>query len=125
MPDRPPRSDENPELEQEGIPDLQGGDPEGGIIPPRDYPQGATEYGTTAEEAHRGEPLAIRLAREEPEISVDDEVGADAQAGRLVDTDLDVGAADDEDELLATDIGADDTAFSAEEAAMHIEGEPG
>jgi hypothetical protein len=41
-----------------------------------DGPAAIDEYGTTPEEQRRGEPLDLRLAREEPDISPDS-VGAD------------------------------------------------
>jgi hypothetical protein len=83
-----------------------------------------------------GETLDERLAEEEPEVwaredgdglgdasdtdgeLVDDEVG-DARAGRLVAPDE--GAHEDEEkDLVATDVGIDGGAASAEEAAMHV-----
>ncbi len=83
-----------------------------------------------------GETLDERLAEEEPEVwtreegdglgdttdtdgeLVDDEVG-DLRSGRLVAPDE--GAhADEEKDLVATDVGIDGGAASAEEAAMHV-----
>ena len=83
-----------------------------------------------------GETLDERLAEEEPEVwtreegdglgdstdtdgeLVDDEVG-DLRSGRLVAPDE--GAHEDEEkDLVATDVGIDGGAASAEEAAMHV-----
>ena len=52
------------------------------------------------------------------DFSEDDEVG-DRRAGRLVAPDEGVNV-DDESDLLATDVGIDGSAASAEEAAVHV-----
>ena len=52
------------------------------------------------------------------DFSGDDEVG-DRRAGRLVAPDEGVDV-DDESDLLATDVGIDGSAASAEEAAVHV-----
>ncbi|KAA0081840.1 hypothetical protein CIW52_19185 [Mycolicibacterium sp. P9-64] len=52
------------------------------------------------------------------DFSEDDEAG-DRRAGRLVAPDDGVNL-DDESELLATDVGIDGSAASAEEAAVHV-----
>ena len=52
------------------------------------------------------------------DFSDEDEVG-DRRAGRLVAPDDGVNA-DDESELLASDVGVDGSAASAEEAAVHV-----
>lgn len=52
------------------------------------------------------------------DFSEDDEAG-DRRAGRLVAPDDGVNV-DDESELLATDVGIDGSAASAEEAAVHV-----
>ncbi|MCD0485165.1 DUF5709 domain-containing protein [Streptacidiphilus sp. ASG 303] len=105
-----------------------------GYSPP-ERPLAVDEWGTTADEQHRGEGLDRRLARELPDLAVqdgdgigdtvgtdgellDDEVG-DRRAGRLLAPDE--GAhADTESELFASDVGIDGAAASAEEAAVHI-----
>ncbi len=89
----------------------------------------------TAAERHRGETLDERLAEEVPELAapdgdgigdcpdsdgelLDNEVG-DLRSGRLVAPNE--GAHEDEESgLVATDVGIDGAAASAEEAAMHI-----
>jgi hypothetical protein len=43
---------------------------------PADNPQGVEEYGVTAAEARRAEPLDQRLLREEPDTPVDDPLSA-------------------------------------------------
>uniref|UniRef100_UPI00211B14A8 DUF5709 domain-containing protein n=2 Tax=Streptomyces TaxID=1883 RepID=UPI00211B14A8 len=88
-----------------------------------------------AAERLRGETLEQRLAEELPDIAypagdgigdsqdtdgepLDNEVGA-LRSGRLVAPDE--GAHEDEESgLIATDVGIDGAAASAEEAAMHI-----
>jgi hypothetical protein len=77
------------------------------------------------------ESLEELLSQEEPDAAVtlsdadgsgpqssDDEVG-DRRAGRLLATDEGVDE-DDEEHLLARDVGIDGSAASAEEAAVHI-----
>ncbi len=103
---------------------------------PPERPWGVEDWGTTEREEVAGESLDGRLAREVPERAgdedgddlgdlaggdgelLDDEVG-DARAGRLADRDDD-GVVDDEDELVADDLGIDGGAASAEEAAVHL-----
>lgn len=85
-------------------------------------------FGTTAEEAKRGETLDQRLAQEVPDLdpdapwdddALDDgEVGV-VRAGRLVDPNGGIGE-DTVSELLGDDVGIDGGASSAEEAAMHV-----
>jgi hypothetical protein len=79
-------------------------------------------------EPRDNETLDELLAEEEPdpamesdddsEFSEYDEVG-DRRAGRLVAPDEGVQE-DDESDLLATDVGIDGSAASAEEAAVHV-----
>lgn len=102
---------------------------------PPERPWAVEHVGVTAAERQRGETLDQRLAEEVPDIAVpdgddigdspdsdgeplDDEVG-DARSGRLVAPDE--GAHEDEESgLIATDVGIDGAAASAEEAAVHI-----
>ena len=119
-----------------------GDDPlDTGVITPERWST-AIRYGTTAEEEERGESLDQLLAEEEPDtpFDVDDDLpedrdddeeadeyldglllddGPDLRAGRLVAEDE--GAhADDEEDLVARDVGIDGGAASAEEAAIHV-----
>ncbi|MFD1657756.1 DUF5709 domain-containing protein [Streptomyces caeni] len=102
---------------------------------PPERPWAVEHTGVTAAERQRGETLDERLAEEVPDITVpygdgigdsadsdgeplDNEVG-DARSGRLVAPDE--GAHEDEESgLIATDVGIDGAAASAEEAAVHI-----
>jgi Family of unknown function (DUF5709) len=109
-----------------------------GYSPP-ERPLAVDEWGTTAAEQHRSEPLERRLAREVPEEpgpegdDIGDMAGAEGEpwdeevggprAGRLVAPDEGAHAATDE-ELFASDVGIDSGAASAEEAAVHIVSEP-
>ena len=117
---------------------------EAGYSPP-EKPVGMTRFGTTNAEEAEGESLDQRLAQEVPDPnlaadleaspsdenvdSVDNtriededlrysEVGEE-RAGRLVDPDEGLGE-DLEKDLLGTDVGIDEGAASAEEAAVHI-----
>jgi hypothetical protein len=112
-------------LDQEGIPDLEGplpekaatGDPQEGTPPPSDRPA-STDYGVTADEQSRPEPLDVRLARERP----DTEVRADDAPDVLVapEDDDDVpGDPDEEKDLIARGVD-DEDGLSAEEAAVHV-----
>lgn len=105
---------------------------------PADRPLAVNDWGVTAREGASHEDLEHRLRREVPEISasdegdglgdtigtdgelIDDQVG-DVRAGRLVGWDtgvLDSGY--DGDDYWARDVGIDDGAASAEEAAVHV-----
>lgn len=93
---------------------------------PRENWSVAEGFGSTADEAQRGESLEQRLAQEEPEKDplADDgelvggpEVGG-PRSGRLVAPDE--GAHTDIDDLVASDVGIDGAAASAEEAAVHV-----
>ncbi|CAL9371061.1 DUF5709 domain-containing protein [Streptomyces sp. enrichment culture] len=116
-------------LENDGV-----GDPlDRGWSPP-ERPWAVEHTGVTAAERAQGESLDQRLAEEVPDTMPDDgdgigdrdsdgelldhEVGA-VRSGRLVAPDE--GAHEDEESaLVATDVGIDGAAASAEEAAMHI-----
>lgn len=121
---RKAREDAPPtDLEAEGLPGLEG-QPPGiddqsaveGMMPPRDHPVAATDYGTTTAEQHRPEPLDRRVRREQP-----DRVRAEQEpAGRLVAPDAG-NLMDDEAAEVAELVAEDDTGMSAEEAAVHIE----
>jgi hypothetical protein len=127
-------------FEDEGIPDLQEGtpeqqwarDPQEAPLPGRE-PTAVLDHGTTAEEQREGEPLDLRLSREEPEVGPDDipldakpdldsEDPAFEQVGRLVAPDEGTREDQEKDEV-ATDVGPDFGGFTAEEAAMHVEPE--
>lgn len=98
-----------------------------GYSPP-EKPLGLDAFGTTAAEQREGETLDQRLAEEEPdpafdedddaEILDDNEVGRQ-RSGRLLAEDEGSGP-DEEKDLVASDIGIDGGAASAEEAAVHI-----
>jgi hypothetical protein len=126
-----------------------GDDPlDRGVIPPERWSAGI-RYGTTEEEQAEGESLDQLLAEEEPDdteeeledaLELDDEEpedvedfdegdedvdglllddGPDPRAGRLVAEDE--GAhPDEEEDLVARDVGIDGGAATAEEAAMHV-----
>jgi len=120
-----------------------GHDPlDGGVVPPERWSAGV-RYGVTASEQSEGESLDQLLAEEEPDGALDydddgdyaadldqdagdEDVdglllddGPDPRAGRLVAEDE--GAhPDDEEDLVASDVGIDGGAATAEEAAMHV-----
>lgn len=122
---------------EDGLPGKRiTGDAQDGMAPPQDYPVGVDEYGITAGEQAVGEPLDLRLSREEPDViaaadvPADDSDGSDSpypedpdeRIGRIVDTD-EGGPSDTEKDSVAHDVGTDTGGFSAEERAMHLEPE--
>jgi Family of unknown function (DUF5709) len=131
-------------FEEEGLasqePGLAGkritGDPQDDFVVPGDDPVGVDDYGTTAAEEQAGEPLDLRLSREEPDLAATADQPADEspdadqpypedkdeRVGRIVETD-EGARADDEPDAVASDVGTDLGGFSAEERAMHIEPE--
>jgi hypothetical protein len=122
-----------------------GDDPlDRGVVPPERWSAGV-RFGDTATEQSEGESLDQLLAEEEPDpvldfdedydededLEDDDDAGdedvdglllddgPDPRAGRLVAEDE--GAhPDDEEDLVATDVGIDGGGASAEEAAVHV-----
>ncbi|MGI8529409.1 MAG: DUF5709 domain-containing protein [Geodermatophilaceae bacterium] len=93
-----------------------GEDPlDAGYIP-NDRPLAIDDWGTTAAEMSQGEPLDLKLAQEEPDEPERDE----RRSGRLVGNDEGAGE-DDSAQLIATDVGVDGGAASAEEAAVHVQ----
>lgn len=102
---------------------------------PPERPWAVERPDVTAAERQHGETLDQRLSEEMPEVRtpdgdgigdcqgtdgepLDDEVGA-RRSGRLVAPDE--GAHEDEESgLIATDVGIDGAAATAEEAAMHV-----
>ena len=130
--------------EAEGIPDPGdtsttqevAGDPAYGMEPAHDTAFAVDDFGTTAEEQHEGEPLDLRLTREEPDVlaavdqDADESAGADTPfderagqgVGRIVESD-EGARGDDEAELVASDVGTDLGGYTAEESAMHLEPE--
>ncbi|MFF1510139.1 DUF5709 domain-containing protein [Streptomyces sp. NPDC058326] len=104
-----------------------------GYSPP-ERPRGVTRHGTTQREQREGESLDERLAQEVPEEAapegdgigdlpegagepVDEQAGA-TRAGRLAPVDTPPGR---DDHAVARDVGLDDGAAPAEEAAMHVD----
>ncbi|MEU6353380.1 DUF5709 domain-containing protein [Streptomyces sp. NPDC047072] len=123
-------------LDSEDTLDYDGvGDPlDRGWSPP-ERPWAVEHTGVTAAEGHRGETLDQRLAEELPDYGSPDGDGlgdSDSTDGELLDNEVgafrsgrlvapDEGAHEDEESaLIATDVGIDGAAASAEEAAMHI-----
>jgi Family of unknown function (DUF5709) len=122
-----------------------GDDPlDRGVIPPERWSAGV-RFGDTAAEQSEGESLDQLLAEEEPDDTLDSDDddeeledfegdddagdedvdglllddGPDPRAGRLVAEDE--GAhPDEEEDLVARDVGIDGGGATAEEAAMHV-----
>lgn len=109
-------------LDDRGVADIL----DEGIVPPQKWSPGQG-FGNTAAEQLEGETLDQRLAQEEPDIDpyaepsddLDDDQVGNERSGRLVAPDA--GAhTDTEPMAVATDIGIDGGAATAEEAAMHV-----
>lgn len=110
--------------EDEGLPDLDprlpqkeatGDAQEGLMLPRRDHPRGAADFGTTPAEQREGEPLGDRLDEEQPDV----EPGGRDEAGRLVEEGR--GLTDQEKDEVADDADADTRGKTAEEAAVRVE----
>lgn len=105
------------DLDSEGIPDLDDelrakeitGDPQEGMVPPRDYQQGADDI-------YARDTLDQRLAEEEP-----DRLPHPEEEVRLMDPEA--GDLEERTEIEA-ETGDEAGAPSAEEAAIHIVGRP-
>jgi shikimate kinase len=75
----PTGATEDRELDEEGVPDLQGplagkvatGDPQEGMVHPNDRPRASVDYGTTAAEMRQPEPFDQRLQREQPDVDLE------------------------------------------------------
>ncbi|AKJ14719.1 hypothetical protein ABB07_33075 [Streptomyces incarnatus] len=101
---------------------------------PPERPWAVEHTGVTAAERQAGETLDQRLAEEQPDLVAPDgdDIGDRDSDGELLDNEVgnlrsgrlvapDEGAHEDEEAaLVATDVGIDGAAASAEEAAMHI-----
>ena len=142
--DRPHHHDPGSRFEDAGIPDLQDGTPEQQqaedpqeLPLPGDAPNASVDWGTTVEEQIQGEPLDVRLAREQPDPTLEeinggrrrpgDEAGGD-QVGRLASDEMwqpgdTEPRTDATDTIDATDVGMDGGGFTQEEQAVHLEPE--
>jgi len=131
------RRDPGSRFEDAGIPDLQDGTPEQQqaedpqeLPLPGDAPNASVDWGTTAEEQLEGEPLDVRLAREEPDAALEEINGAprrredvdDAEVGRLVNEER-LQPGDTQPDTDATDVGMDGGGLTQEERAIHLEPE--
>lgn len=111
--------DNSEEFDSEGIPTVE--DPvnvDEGMIPPRDHAQGTNEYGITADEQRRDEPISQRVLREEPEMGTDDET---EPSERYIEPGgYDVDDVDDEKDVVGEQAVEPHTSETAEESAMHV-----
>jgi hypothetical protein len=116
-----------PELIEDGVPAteevpeelLLTGDDAEGPSPPLDRPQGVNQWGTTPFEERAGEPLDVRLRREQPDFPerIEEDVPRVFQPG------AEYGADEEPDEVGDVDARWED-GLSAEELALRIEEEP-
>ena len=125
MTEREPGEERAREMpEDEGIPDLDSalpqkeitGDPQEGLVVPRDTPRALDEHGTTAEEQREGESLDERLEREQPDGPPGPEPGS------VVPVEEGSGLTDEEKDEVAP-AGEAPEGRSAEEEAVRIEDE--
>ena len=127
-----PDADDAAELDESGIPDLEGplpdkaatGDPQEGVPPPSELPH-SFDWGVTDAEQQAGEPLSIRAEHERPEVTDDRDpvAGADDEDPIVLIDDTVDGVEDVEKDLVA-DAAIDEPSRSAEEAAIHVTDEP-
>ncbi len=90
--------------------------------PPHDYERAANEHETLDERLAEEEPDVVYDPDDDSERDADYPSGGEAgsvRAGRLVAPDGGV-MSDDDEQLLASDVGVDGAGASAEEAAIHI-----
>ncbi len=108
-------------FEDEGIPEVDDRASEVDEFPlPRDFPQGVDEYGVTAGDQRRDEPLTERLSRELP----DGPPRPSDRPERLYEPDSDVEEVDRTAQAVAIESEEDEVyGLTAEESAMHIEPE--
>ena len=116
-----------PEIIEDGIPAteevseelLLTGDVSEGPTPPLDRPQAVTEWGTTSFEERAGEPLDVRLRREQPDFSerIEEDVPQVFQPGAEYSVD------EEPDEVGDVDAVWEDS-LAAEELAMRIDENP-
>jgi uncharacterized protein DUF5709 len=132
----PHRHDPGSRFEDAGIPDLQDGTPEQQeaedpqeLPLPGDAPNASVDWGTTAEEQREGEPLDLRLSREEPDPVLEEINGEKRRptagagdVGRLVNNER-LQPGDSEPDIDATDVGVDGGGLTQEEQAIHLEPE--
>lgn len=112
------------DLEAEGIPAIEDqpmgtDDPVEGMMPPRDHALAVDDLVTAADQL-RGDTLAERVQREEP----DRLPSYDEPVGRLVQPDQGVADLDYEAEETADAVASDAGGLSAEEAAVHLTDTP-
>lgn len=114
MDDEPGADPTGPTLDEEGIPDLQGplagkvatGDPQEGEPPPSAHPV-SRDWGVTPAEARHGEPLSVRVAREQPDFGATDAPRGSAEAVVLVDDAVEDLASLADDDGAEGNLGAD------------------
>jgi hypothetical protein len=134
--DRAHHHDPGSRFEDAGIPDLQDGTPEQQeaedpqeLPLPGDAPNASVDWGTTDEEQVEGEPHDVRLAREEPDPTLEEingarrrPSGAGGGVGRLV-NDERLQPGDAQPDTDANDVGTDGGGLTQEEQAVHLEQE--
>lgn len=116
-----------PDVIEDGVPAtdevpeelLRTGEVSEGPVGPSDRPLGSDEWGTTSREERQGEPLDLRIAREEPDVPAD----IDESAGRLYQPGAEYWTDEEPAEIGDVDAAWEDT-LSAEELAVHAVDEP-
>lgn len=129
MPDRDQAPQKAPDIVDDGVPAveeiddevLRTGDAMQGVGAPRDRPQGAEEWGTTAAEERMGESFAKRVSREEPDGGRIYERPRGARQLLEPGAEIDI---DDEATMIGEENAEFEDTLSAEEAAVRIEDEP-
>ena len=101
------------------------GDEDEEMAPPLDHPQGADEWGTTEREELMGEPLELRVLREEPDVIAGSRRRGVSLYEPGTDESIDDGGGfDAEPDLVADADAGDEITRGPEEQAMQIVEEP-
>ena len=85
-----------------------------GEMPPLEHPQGVEEYGTTAAEERRPEPIQDRVIREEPDVTAPTGAGV----GPVVAPDTAGGVLDPDTDMMGDEETMVDDTVAPEEAAL-------
>ena len=113
-----PAVDEQPQL-------IPPGDEDEEMPAPLEHPQGADEWGTTEREERLGEPLEVRVLREQPDVITGQPRGGVSVYEPGTDEAVDDGGGfDSEPDLVADAETGDEITRGPEETAMQIVEEP-
>jgi hypothetical protein len=118
-----------PTLDEEGIPDLEGplpekaatGDPQEGVPVPSTRPA-SFDWGVTEAEQRAGEPVDVRVEREQPDFGAGGPGDGPRESGFVLVDEADEapGLVDTEKDAVARAVGEPDLGIGPEDAALHV-----